>query len=113
VWERVEYYTRPNGRQPAAEWIDDQDNSIRPSIDTRINRLDKEGLSLSKEMLGPIKGEDSNLYELKHKGKKWRIATYYNYKRDVFILLCGWRKTQQKQPRDIARARRLLHEYLD
>jgi len=114
VWNKVIYYTRPNGRQPAADWINDKDNStLWPSIDARIHRLDIEGLSLNREMLRPIKGKDSHLYELRHKGKKWRIATYYNEKRDIFVLLCGWRKTQRKQPLDVAKARRLLHAYLD
>lgn len=114
MWDRVIYYTKPNGRQPAADWINDKDNStLRPSIDARIDRLDKEGLSLNPEMLLPIKGKDSHLYELRHKGKKWRIATYYDKKLDIFVLLCGWRKTQRKQPLDVAKARRLLHAYLD
>jgi len=114
IQHRVIYYTKPSGRQPVADWINDKDNSIlRPSIDARIDRLNKEGLSLNPEMLIPIKGKDSHLYELRNKGKKWRIATYYDVKRDIFVILCGWRKTQPKQPRDIAKARRLLHEYLD
>ena len=114
VQYRVIYYTRPNGHQPAADWINDKDNStLWASIDARIRKLDEEGLSLNPEILLPIKGKDSHLYELRHWGKKWRIATYYDKKREIFILLCGWRKTQRKQPHDVAKARRLLHEYLD
>ncbi len=114
MWNRVIYYTSPRGHQPAAEWINDKHNStLLPSIDARIRGLDIEGLSLNREMLRPIKGKDSHLYELRHKGKKWRIATYYDKKRDIFVLLCGWRKSQPRQPRDVAKARRLLHTYLD
>ncbi len=114
VWNKVIYYTRPNGRQPAAKWIRDQDNSIKPSIDVRIEKLDKEGLLLKDtKMLVHIKGKDSDFYELKCISKKWRIATYYDRKQDIFVLLWGWRRTQPKQESEIEKARTLLHEYLE
>ena len=43
MWQD-DYYTRPNGRQPAKDWIEEQDNSIKPSIDARRESLKKEGL---------------------------------------------------------------------
>lgn len=119
MWQVI-YYKRPNGRQPAKKWIDDQDNSIRPSIDTRLEQLEKEetNLLIDNGMLVPVtpkrKGEKfiPGFYELKHKGKKWRIATYHDLKRDRYVLLCGWRKTQQIQEWDVDKARTLLLEYL-
>lgn len=114
---KIIYFTRPNGKQPAQEWINDTRNAnLQPSIDARIQKLNDEGLVLvNTEILKPIKGDDNDLYELRHqgKGKKWRIAVYYDRKKNVFVLLCGWRKTQEKQESYIERARRLLHEYLD
>ncbi len=51
-------------------------------------------------------------YELRHEGKKWRIAVLYVTRPARFILLCGWRKSQRVQPDDVTRARALAHEYL-
>jgi len=42
----VEYYTRPDGSQPAREWISEQVGSIRASIYARIERLKENGLLL-------------------------------------------------------------------
>ena len=118
MWD-VDYYTRPNGRKPAKEWIDDQDNSIRPSIDARIQWLRRDGLLLKDNyVLVPIEDRSSRrgrsriipgFYELKDRGKKWRIATYYDQKKSMFLFFWGWRKTQR---REIDRAIRLLQEYL-
>lgn len=44
----VEYYTSPDGSQPAREWISEQDNSIRASIYARIERLKENGLLLAR-----------------------------------------------------------------
>lgn len=121
MWN-VDYYARSNGRKPAKEWIDNQDNSITPSIHARIQALKMEGLLLiDNGMLVPIKeirrrrGRSRiipGFYELKDRGKKWRIATYHNLKRDIFVLIWGWRKTKESPERDIDKARRLLQEYL-
>jgi putative component of toxin-antitoxin plasmid stabilization module len=117
MWQ-VDYYTRPNGHKPAKEWIEAQDNSIRPSIDARIEKLKMEGLLLlDNGMLEPIRERPGgrivpNFYELRHIGKKWRIATYHNRKRDIFVLISGWRKSRQIQEPDVQRALTLLNEYL-
>ena len=117
VWQVI-YYTRPNGRRPAQEWIEAQDNSIKPSIDARIEKLRMEGLLLvDNGMLEPIRERPRGkivpgFYELKHIGKKWRIATYYNLKKNSFVLISGWRKSRQIQEPDVQRALRLLEEYL-
>lgn len=116
MWQDI-YYTRPNGRQPAREWIEAQDNSIKPSIDARIEKLRMEGPLLPDEMLVPIREKPRGrivpgFYELKHRGKKWRIATYHDLKKDIFVLICGWRKLRQLQERDVQKALRLLEEYL-
>ena len=116
MWQ-VDYYTRPNGRQPAKKWIDDQDNSIKPSIDKRIQALRMKGPSLSESMLEPIRERPGgrivpDFYELKHIGKKWRLAIYHDRKKNVFVLISGWRKSQLIQQRDVDRALTLLSEYL-
>ena len=117
MWDVI-YYTRPNGRQPARDWVESQDNSIRPSIDVRIQRLRDEGLLLiENKMLVPIRERPGgrivpNFYELRHISKKWRIATYHDRKKDIFVLISGWRKSQPIQQRYVDRALRSLEEYL-
>lgn len=118
MWN-VDYYTRPNGRKPAKEWIDIQDNSIKPSIDARIEALRNEGLLLvDTRVLIPIRARRRQrgrsriipgFYELKDRGKKWRIATYHELEKDTFLLFSGWRKTRESQ--EIDRAIGLLEEY--
>lgn len=79
MWQ-VEYYQRLNGREPAKDWKNEQDNSIKPSIDARINMLKQEGLVLiENKILEPIREKPGgklilNFYELRHIGKKWRLA---------------------------------------
>jgi len=118
MWQDI-YYTRPNGHQPAKEWIDEQDNSIKPSIDARRDRLRKEGLLLlENKMLVPIRERPGgrivpNFYELRYTGrKKWRLAIYYDRRKNIFVLISGWRKLQPIQQQDVNRALRLLDEYL-
>ena len=117
MWQDI-YYTRPNGRQPAKDWIEEQDNSIKPSIDARRDRLKKEGLFLlENKMLVPIREKPGgrvvpDFYELRHISKKWRLAIYHDRKKNVFVLISGWRKSQPIQQRDVDRALTLLNEYL-
>ena len=117
MW-RVIYYTRPNGRQPAKEWVEGQDNSIKPSIDARIQRLRDEGLLLVENgMLVPIREKRGKkkfipgFYELKDRTKKWRIAVYHDLKQNSFVLIHGWRKLKEAEEQEIERARTLLNEY--
>ena len=117
MWQVI-YHSRQNGRKPAQEWIEAQDNSIRPSIDVRIEQLRMEGpLLIENRMLVPIREKRGGkivpgFYELKHLGKKWRIATYHDLKKNIFVLISGWRKSRQSQERDVQRALGLLREYL-
>ena len=113
----ISYYKRPDGSEPAREWIKAEDNSIRPDIYDRIGRLEREGLQrLGTNMLDVIRGGDKGLYELRNRTLKWRLAFYHDLTCDTFVLLCGWRKTKDSKKREIQRAynkaRSLLHEYL-
>jgi putative component of toxin-antitoxin plasmid stabilization module len=88
-------------------------------VDARIEQLRRNGLKLlNTEMMCPVVADKKServegLYELRHEGMKWRIAVLYLAAQSAFVLLCGWRKSQRVQPRDIARARTLAREYLD
>ena len=105
--------------QPAREWIEDRKNStIRASIDAHLTRLGQEGLALLEgKILVPIRETPNgrivtDFYELRHLGKKWRLAVYYERVKDVFVIIWGWRKDQPVQERDVAKALNLLAEYL-
>ena len=113
------YYVRENGDCPCREWRDSQDGSIAPSIDARVEQLRRHGPKLlNTEMMCRVAAKKTSeriegFYELRHEGKKWRIAVLYVARIEAFILLCGWRKNQRVQPEDIAHARVLAREYLD
>jgi len=118
MWDVI-FYTRPNGRKPAQEWIQDQEKSIQASIDTRINRLRIEGpLLVESRRLVPIRKKPKHgrpihgFYELRDLSKKWRIAVYHDVRRSAFVLISGWRKLQPVQKDDVDKAIRLLDEYL-
>lgn len=114
----VVYYYRPNGDCPAREWIENLDNSLVDSVDARLESLKREGMVLlGTKMMEVIRARRAKdrihgFYELKHTGKKWRLAVYHDMKENKFVLLRGWRKSQQRQEGDIDAARNLLLEYL-
>ncbi len=109
---RVIYYTRPSGRQPVAEWRDEQPKDVKANIDAKIGKLAGHGLVLlGTEMLDKLSG-DSDLYELRNVGLGWRIAVYFDRAINTFVLLYGFKKQKQVQQQDIEQARRLLYEYL-
>lgn len=117
MWQVI-YYTRRNGRTPAQEWIEDQDNSIKPSIDARIEKLRTDGLLLRESgMLARISEKPGGkvvdgFYELRDVARKWRLAVYHDLNRNAFVLIHGWRKSQRIQKRDVQKALTLLDEYL-
>lgn len=107
----VEYFTRRGGRQPVAEWRDGLDKKSRAVIVAKIQKLGEHGVNLlDTQMLTAISGDDSDFYELS--GGNWRIVTYFDRQRDVFVLLHGFLKKKGRQRQDIEQARHLLHEYL-
>ena len=110
---KVDYFTRPNGRSPVVEWRDEQQRDIKADINAKVMKLAQNGLILlNTKVLDNISGIDDDLYELRGVTLKWRIAVYFDRSISTFVLLCGWRKQQRVQERDIERAHRFLHEYL-
>ena len=112
------YYTRPNGRKPAKEWIEVQDSRIQASIDDMKGKLKSEDIDVlvANRMLVPIRENPGGrvvpgFYELKKYG--WRVAVYYDKKRDSFVMMCGWLKKKDLQKSDVDKAITLLQEYLD
>jgi len=110
MWS-VEYYKTSMGRQPVAEWRDELDKSSRNNIAAKIEKLREKGLELlNTNMLTRILGYEADLYELI--GGKYRIATYYDRRDGKFVLLHGFKKTKQRETRQIEQAHRRLHRYL-
>ena len=110
---KVVYYARPDGTAPVRDWIAGQDNSVRPGIRAKIERLKEHGPKLEgTKSFEYISGPDVGLWELRDVGLGWRIVTYHDLKADRFVLLYGFRKKKKKeQQADFAVARKLLHEY--
>jgi hypothetical protein len=109
---KVISYTRPDGEQPVRDWINAQDNSIKPNIRRKVDDLRKHGLSLlGTNAMDVILGQDNGFFELRNRALGWRIAVYYSLKSATFILLHGWHKDNNYK-KEIQRARILLHEYL-
>ena len=80
-------------------------------IDARIQKLKEHALKLiDTNMMKPITGVEKHIYELLPGA--YRIIVYYDLTQLKFILLHGFRKTRQRQNKDIAHARRNLQRYL-
>lgn len=116
----VKYYKDIRNIFPAREFINDRHNgSIKVNIQVTIGALEINGLDLMKtERMSFIGDRDDNgpriqgLYELRSEKKKWRVAVYHDQTNNTFVLLCGWRKNQWRQPEDILRAQTMQREYL-
>ncbi len=110
MWD-IEYYTRPSGDQPVRGWIGELSVSYRKVIRAKIVSLAHHGTELlATKILERILGADSDFYELR--GGRCRIAVYFDGAAQKLVLLHGFIKTRDNERREIARARDLLHEYL-
>jgi hypothetical protein len=116
----IKYYRDERGNFPARDFINDPHHGgIKSNIMAAIAALQINGLDLiDTERMSFIGYRDDGgpriqgLYELRNEKKKWRVAVFHDKTIDKFILLCGWRKNQQRQPADILRAQRMQEEYL-
>jgi hypothetical protein len=112
---KIIYFTRVNGRQPAREWIKDQDKKIKASIFGKIDDLSKEGLSLLDTNALVAMRRPPGLYELRNVSLNWRIGVYYDMRYNAFVLLSGWHHDQnheKEHQKEIDKARGYLREYL-
>jgi len=65
MW-RIDYYVAPSGRRPVAEWLGELDKNISAHMQDKVVQLEQYGLVLlDTSMMKPIKGDDSDFYELK------------------------------------------------
>ena len=104
----VEYYERPNGQQPALEWLDNQDKKVAANIEAKLQMLKSEGLRLlNTKVLKPIRGQ-SNLYEVIY--SSFRLMTYFHEEQRVFWMLHGFRKQRQRESAEINRGTELMEE---
>jgi len=106
-----EYYTTKHGEQPLRDWVAALPKQDRAVIRQKIQKVGEEGLRLlGTNMLTTIEGYDGDFYELR--GGQIRIGVYFDRFTNRFILLHGWRKKKQRQPRDIDEAFSRLEDYL-
>lgn len=110
MWD-IEYCTRPNGDQPARDWLKQLPIDHRKVIRAKIVSLAQHGTELlSTKVLQRILGAESDFYELR--GGRCRIAVYFDGTAQKFVLVHGFIKTRENERREITRARELLHEHL-
>lgn len=106
-----EYYTTKSGEQPLRDWIASLPINERAVIREKIQKLCEEGLKLLRtKMLTTIEGYSGDFYELR--GGQLRIGVHFDRSKNMFILLHGWRKKKQRQPKDIDEAFSRLRDYL-
>lgn len=106
----IDYYIEPSSNQPVAEWLDGLDRNARATIMDKISQLEEHGLTLLRtNMMKRILNRDKDFYELI--GGRCRIALYYEVISNSFIMLHGFTKKRQREPREINIARSRLHEY--
>ncbi len=108
---QYEYYTTKKGEQPVRGWIAALPLQERAVVRQKIEKLSEEGLKLLQtNMLTTIEGHGGDFYELRT--GQLRIGLYFVRHKDTFVLLHGWRKKKQKQPKDIEEAYSRLQDYL-
>ena len=112
-----EYLTRTNGRKPVKQWLHSLSKTERAVVESKMQTLRERGLGLIKiKKLKPIKNRtkrekrDKYLYELVC--GNFRIGTYFDTRRHMFIYLSVWKKQKNIQPDDIMTCRTRLDEYL-
>jgi putative component of toxin-antitoxin plasmid stabilization module len=114
--DRSNFIKNLHNREPASEWIADSKNSsIGPVLHAKIQRLQEDDLQslIERKIVIPIKGVHG-LYELRHRGPPgWRLAFYPDLLIDRYVLLYGFRKTQDAQKSDITAACKLAIEYIE
>jgi len=106
------YYTKRSGRQPAVIFRDRQPVNIRADIDAKLRKLRENGVDvlINTAMVGWLGPKE--LYELRNRELGWRVAFYFDRGINTFVLLCGFKKQRDLQPRDVEQARRYLKEYI-
>ena len=108
---KITYYARPNGTQPAADWLDSLSTQDQAVVMAKIQTLEENGLLLlGTKMLSGIKGGDRDFYELR--GGQCRVALHFDRSQNCFVLLHGFLKKKQNERSEIEKGRALLHEYL-
>ena len=106
-----DYYTTANGAQPLRAWLDSLPMKEWAVISAKIEKLGQEGLKLLQtNMMKTIQNSDPVFYELI--GGQIRVGVYFDKERNLFLLLNGWRKQKQRQPKEIHKAYLNLIEYL-
>lgn len=92
---RVIFFSSHNGRFPVRDFISTLEPSIVAKITTYLDLLSEFGPFLKPPFIKKI---NSEIYELRIKGKK-QLRVLYAKKQNSFILLHGFIKKTQKTPK--------------
>jgi phage-related protein len=107
----IDYVELPNGRTPAREFIDAQDNAAAAKIDAAIERLGEYGNRMPPKMVDKLADD---LFELrvKHFDRIFRILFFYQPGR-LIVLTSGFqKKTRRAPPGEVHRAEKLRRIWL-
>ncbi|HEX9696340.1 MAG TPA: type II toxin-antitoxin system RelE/ParE family toxin [Actinomycetota bacterium] len=106
----VLFYADARGREPVREWLDELERSNPRDFGTvrhTIDLLEEFGVHLSEPYSKQLEGK---LRELRP--GRWRI-TYFADPQRRFVLLTSFRKARSRtDPREIARAKRFMDDWV-
>jgi putative addiction module killer protein len=98
--KEIHFYKTPDNKVPFGDWYSDLDNSLRITVDKRLNKV-------SRGIYGFFKQISPELYELKFNNG---LRIYYT-ETDKYIVILFNGGNKQKQSNDIKKAKEYLKEY--
>ncbi len=107
----IDYVELPNGRMPAREFIDAQDNVAGAKIDAAIDRLGVHGNRMPGNMVSKL-ADDIFELRVKHFDRIFRVLFFYQPGMLIVITSCFQKKTQRTPDTELRRAMRLKKVWL-
>jgi phage-related protein len=102
----IDYVELPNGRMPARDFIDAQDNATAAKIDATIDRLGRYGTRMPSKFVEKLTDDIFEL-KVKHFDRIFLVLFFFQPGR-LIVLTSGFQKKQQRTPvGEIRRAERL------
>jgi phage-related protein len=107
----IDYVELPNGRIPARESIDAQDNVAGAKIDAAIDRLGVYGNRMPGKMVSKL-ADDIFELRVKHFDRIFRVLFFYQPGMLIVITSCFQKKTQRTPDAELRRAVKLKNVWL-
>ena len=107
----IEFYQKPDGTEPAADFLRQLDIKMRAKITRTIDLLEMQGNSLRAPESKPL---EDGIFELRASfGGNITRVLYFFFADNTTVLTHGFVKKAQKTPKnEIARARKYRADYL-